>query len=137
MKKLVNSAFVYMIIGLFSGVFYREYTKILGFEGRSTLSVLHTHTLILGMFFFLIATLFSKDLDLERHRKFRRFFLSYNIGLVMTIVMMFARGMVQVQEVALSKGLDAAISGMSGLGHIILTIGLFTFFSILRDSIES
>lgn len=137
MKKLLNSAFAYMILGLVSGVFYREYTKIVGFEGNTTLSVLHTHTLILGMFFFLIATLFAKDLDLERHRKFRRFYLSYHIGLVMTIVMLFVRGMTQVQGTVLSKGMDAAISGMAGLGHIILTIGMFTFFSMLRENIKA
>lgn len=36
MKKMINTAFVYMILGLVAGVFYREFTKFMGFEGLTT-----------------------------------------------------------------------------------------------------
>ncbi len=42
MKKLINTAFIYAIVGMVAGVFYREFTKIIGFTGLSNLSVLHT-----------------------------------------------------------------------------------------------
>ncbi|GAY75978.1 hypothetical protein NBRC111894_1532 [Sporolactobacillus inulinus] len=47
------AALGYMIAGLLSGIYYRELTKAMNFSGESMLSVLHTHLLILGMFFFL------------------------------------------------------------------------------------
>ncbi len=72
MKKLINTAFVYMILGLFFGLFYREYTNILNFTGDTVLSVLHTHTLILGMFFFLIVSLFEQTLKITEHKKFNK-----------------------------------------------------------------
>lgn len=36
----------------------------------------------------------------------------------------------------LGKSLGAAISGIAGLGHIVLTIGLGYFFNVLFDSVE-
>ena len=48
--------------------------------------------------------------------------------------MMLTRGTTQVLGTELSKGMNAAISGMAGLGHIILTIGLVYLFMILRDN---
>ena len=36
MKKLWNLSFTYFILGIASGVFYREYTKHMGFEGRTS-----------------------------------------------------------------------------------------------------
>lgn len=72
-RKLINTAFTYMIMGLLSGLFYREYTKFVGFDGTSTISVLHTHTLVLGMFFFLIASLFELRLKISKHKSFNKF----------------------------------------------------------------
>ena len=121
-----------MILGLIAGVFYREYTKFIGFTGTSSLSVLHTHILILGMIFFLIVALFDKPYKISSHKKFNRFYIIYNLGLLTTVVMLVVRGLAEANSMVLSKGMDAAISGMAGLGHIILAVGLFTFYSILR-----
>lgn len=52
MRRLLYSFLFYMIIGLFSGFFYRELTKAYDFTGTTQLSLVHTHTLILGMFMF-------------------------------------------------------------------------------------
>ena len=48
MKKLINTAMIYMILALVMGVFYREFTKFYQFTGITTLSVIHTHLFILG-----------------------------------------------------------------------------------------
>lgn len=135
-RKLINTAFTYMIMGLLSGLFYREYTKFVGFDGTSTISVLHTHTLVLGMFFFLIASLFELRLKISKHKSFNKFYITYNIGLILTAIMMLVRGLVTIQLESVSKGLDASISGMAGLGHIIITFGLMYFFKILRDLVK-
>lgn len=52
MKKISNTAFVYTIVALVAGVVYREYTKVVGFSGKTNLSLLHTHLFTLGMLFF-------------------------------------------------------------------------------------
>lgn len=135
-RKLINTAFTYMIVGLLSGLFYREYTKFVGFDGTSTISVLHTHTLVLGMFFFLIASLFELRLKISKHKSFNKFYITYNVGLILTTLMMLVRGLVTIQLESVSKGLDASISGMAGIGHIIITFGLMYFFKILRDLVK-
>ncbi len=50
MKKLLNASFIYMLAGVASGLFYREFTKLNDFpEGQFTqLGLAHTHLLTLG-----------------------------------------------------------------------------------------
>ena len=52
-----------MIIGLVSGFYYRELTKAHDFTGDTQLALVHTHTLILGMFMFLILLRLKKYLS--------------------------------------------------------------------------
>ena len=55
MKRLMNASIVYGVLGLIvGGVFYREFTKLNGFTGFTTLSVVHTHYLILGISMILV-----------------------------------------------------------------------------------
>lgn len=62
MKKLFNASFIYMFLGVLSGVFYQEFTKINNFpEGEFTqLGVTHTHLLTLGFIVLLIVLLLEK-----------------------------------------------------------------------------
>ena len=39
MKKLINTSFVYFILAMIAGVFYREFTKFYNFTEKTTLSV--------------------------------------------------------------------------------------------------
>ena len=137
MKKMINTAFIYMIVGLSSGVIYREFTKLQGFTGDTTLSLLHTHALILGMFLFLIVALFFTQFNLSKDPKFKRFYMFYNLGLITTLLMLAVRGVTQVLEMEMSKGLNASISGMSGLAHIFLTIGIVYLFQVLRNTADT
>ena len=57
MKKCVNLALIYAAAGFAGGVFYREFTKWNGFDGVTSLGKVHTHLLLLGMMFFLLAGL--------------------------------------------------------------------------------
>lgn len=137
MKKMINTAFGYMIAGLVSGVFFREFNKLNGFTGYSQINVIHTHTLMLGMFMFLIVALFFIKFNLDDDKRFNRFYMTYNVGLILSIVMMLVRGITQVLEMNVSKGLNASISGISGLAHIIMTIGLMYLFAILRTKVKT
>ena len=74
MKKLLNTAFIYALAAMAGGVFYREFTKFNGFSGRTALGLVHTHLFLLGTVFFLLAALFSKELDWARERNFRLFY---------------------------------------------------------------
>ena len=132
MKKLVRVSMSYMIIGLLFGVYYRELTKWFDFSGKTQLSTLHTHTLVLGMFFFLIVLLLEKNFHITAHKWCKRFYITYNIGLGITLLLMLIHGTMTVMGIESS----AAISGIAGLGHIIMTIGLGFFFAILFGSVE-
>lgn len=134
MKKYVNISFIYAVAAIACGVFYREFTKITGFSGKTTLAFTHLHLFVLGMTVFLLIAIFSAITDLTEQRQFKPFLLLYNIGLPFMVVMLFARGIPQVLELELSKGISAAISGMAGIAHIMMTAAIVLFFIALRNS---
>ena len=132
-KYRVSEKFLFAV-AMAGGVFYREFTKFNGFSGRTALGLVHTHLFLLGTVFFLLAALFSKELDWARERNFRLFYGLYNTGLCVTAVMLAVRGAAQVLALPLSRGMDAAISGVAGLGHICLGAGLVVFFLSLKKT---
>lgn len=141
MKKLYYAAFSYMILGLLAGLYFREFTKAKDFTGESQLSVLHTHLLALGMLMFLIVLVLDKVFPMSHTKLFTWFFWTYNAGLIITVAMMTVHGTMTVSGV---KDVSPAISGIAGLGHIVLTVALVLLFVALgkalsnqRDSIES
>jgi hypothetical protein len=124
-KKLYVAAHVYMILGLVSGLAYREVTKIEHYTGDSQLSVVHTHLLALGMLFFLVVLALEKVFSLSANRRlFTGFFWVYNAGLAVTVAAMVVRGTLTVYG---HDGGDV-IAGIAGLGHITLTVGLILLF---------
>lgn len=136
LKKLSNTAFIYTVLALVVGVVYREYTKLLEFTGQTNLSLLHTHLFTLGMMFFLIVLALEVTLNLSKQKYFNVFFIFYNVGLSLTVMMMAVRGFLQINGEQLSKGLNASIAGISGIGHILLSIGLIVFFINLKQTID-
>lgn len=117
MKRYINYAIVYAVLALVGGVFYREFTKMNDYTAWTTLSVVHTHYFILGMMFFLILGLVSMNMNL----KINRAVLFYNIGLNLTVIMLVVRGIVQVLDLNVVL---VVISGIAGIGHIILGVSL-------------
>lgn len=61
----------------------------------------------------------------------------YHAGLNLTDVMLMVRGVTQVLGTALSSGMDAAISGMAGIGHILLGVSLVLLLLQIRRSISN
>lgn len=137
MKKYLNISLIYALLAMTGGVFYREFTKFNGFTGVTVLSKVHTHFFLLGMIVFWVVALFSAQHDLKKMKSFRIFMLVYNAGVPLTAVMMAVRGTLQVLEVRLPPGSSAAISGISGIGHILTGIGIilliFSFKKIAKE----
>lgn len=123
-KKYFNLAFIYTIVAMVFGVFYREFTRFSGFTGKTNLSVMHTHYFLLGLVFFLILMLLEKNFAFSEQKNVKTFILTYQIGLNITGLGFFVRGLTQVLCSELSGGIDAAISGVAGLGHIVMGVSL-------------
>lgn len=117
MKRYINYSIVYTVLAVLGGEFYREFTKMNGYTAWTTLFVVHTHYIILGMMFFLILGLISMNMNL----KINRAVLFYNIGLNLTAIMLVVRGIVQVLGLNV---VSAFISGVAGIGHTILGVSL-------------
>lgn len=99
MKKLFYAAIFYLVFGLCSGLFYREFTKAHEFTGLTQLKLAHTHILVLGFFMFLILTLFEKSFTLSKSRWFNRFFVVYNAGALFSMIMFLIIGIAQVRGI--------------------------------------
>ena len=127
MKKYINIAFIYAIAAIVCGVFYREFTKFNGFTGKTTLAFTHLHLFVLGTFLIQFT-------DVAEQKAFAWFLKLYNVGLPFMVVMFFVRGIPQVLEIGLSKGISSAISGIAGIAHIIMTIAIVLLFTALRRS---
>lgn len=134
MKRYMNMALLYAVLAMVGGVFYREFTKINGFTAKTTLAVVHTHYFFLGMVFFLLLVLLEKSFSFTGP-KTGRVLAVYHIGLNLTVVMFVVRGIVQVLGTALSAGMDAAISGIAGIGHILLGISMVLLLMQIRRSV--
>lgn len=97
MKKFAN----YSIIYCFS--LYSAWT---------TFSVVHTHYLILGL-----VKMSGHFVD----EKVKKYLILYHVGLNVTVMMLVVRGIVQVTQLQV---VSAAISDISGIGHILLGVSL-------------
>ena len=136
MKRYMNTALIYAIFAMIGGVFYREFTKWNGFTAKTTLSAVHTHYFIMGMMVFLLLVLLEKSFSFTSARTGRGLTV-YHTGLNVTVVMMMVRGVAQVLETPLSSGMDAAISGIAGIGHILLGVSLVLLLLQVRRSIAA
>ncbi len=123
MKRYMNMALLYAVLAMAGGVFYREFTKFNGFTEKTTLSVVHTHYFLLGMVFSLLLLLLEKNFSFTS-AKTGRILVIYHTGLNLTAVMLVVRGLTQVLLPTLSSGMSAAISGIAGIGHILLGVSI-------------
>lgn len=127
----MNAFIVYGVLGLIGGVFYCEFTKLNGFTSFTTLSVFHTHYLMLGMVFFLLLVVVEKNFHFVDN-KVLKYLLLYHIGLNLTVVMLVVRGVVQVLS------LDVSSVVLFGIAHLILGISmvlvLFSIGNCIKDS---
>lgn len=136
MKRYMNAALLYAIFAMAGGVFYREFTKFNSFTAKTTLSVVHAHYFLLGMVFFLLLLMLEKSFFFT-DVKTGRVLTVYHVGLNLTAVMFVVRGVVQVLAPALSVGMNAAISGIAGIGHILLGVSMTLLLVQVRRSVSA
>lgn len=135
MKRYINFSLLYAVLAMAGGVFYREFTKFNGFSGKTSLSVVHTHYFLLGMVFFLLMLLLEKNFSFT-DTKTGRILAVYHTGLNLTVVMLVIRGVTQVLGITLSSGAGAAISGIAGIGHILLGVSLVLVLVQIRRNVS-
>ena len=132
MKNVAKTAFwassIYLALGLLGGFFYRELTRGTEFAGQGTsqLSLVHTHLLTLGFLVMLLVVVLEKTIGLSG-ALFKWFFGIYNAGVVVTAAMFVVNGMRTIS----GAGSSPAISGIAGIGHFLLTIGLMILMVIV------
>lgn len=129
MKRLMNASIVYGVLGLMGGVFYREFTKMNGFTGFTTLSVVHSHYLMLEMVFFLLLVVVEKNFHFVDN-KVLKYLIFYHIVLILTVFLLTIRGVVQVLS------LDVSSAVLSGIGHLILGISMILVLISIRNCIK-
>ncbi|MEU9132049.1 DUF2871 domain-containing protein [Kitasatospora sp. NPDC048540] len=132
MRKSYYAAHVYMILGVVSGLYYREFTKAHDFTGDTQLALMHTHLLALGMLGFLIVLALDKQFQLSGTKLFTSFFWFYNAGISVSVAMMFVHG----TETVLADPVPEAVPLIAGLGHILLTVGLILLFVLLGKRLK-
>ena len=66
-----------------------------------------------------------------------RVLVVYQVGLDLTAVMLAVRGVTQVLGLPLTSGMSAALSGVAGIGHILLGISLVLVLLQVRRSVST
>ncbi len=130
-KTILKASMWYFIFAMIFGVFYREVTKFTNFTGKTTLSVVHAHGVVLGTILFLILFVLSVSKNFGQGSLFSKFFKTYNIALPFMLIMLIVRGATQVFNVVITSTQSAIISGLSGLSHIIMLIAFIMLFRCL------
>lgn len=122
--NLLGLAFVNMIMGFVGGVFYREFTKYYDFNAVNHLGKLHVHMLVLGFITMFMLYLIVKKYEDANIRDFKRPVHIFEGGLILTVVSMMVIGIYEVVGEGVATISIPAISGISGIGHILLAVGL-------------
>lgn len=119
LTTLYRSAFTWTVIGLVGGLGYRELTRSHEFAGRTQLAFVHTHALALGTTFLLVLLALAFALGLS-DRRFQWGVRTWNVGLAITTTMLAVKGTLQILDPAAAD--SKALAGISGLGHITLSV---------------
>ena len=134
MKRYANASLLYALIAMAGGVFYREFTKFSGFTGKTALSVVHTHYFLLGMVFFLPLLLLEKSFAFSGEKTGCVLAL-YHVGLNVTGAALLVRGVAQVLALPLSRAMDASLSGVAGIGHLLLGVSMVLLLLRIRKKV--
>ena len=97
----------------------------------TNLSVIHTHYFLLGMFFFLLLMAVEKVFSFTGN-KVKKCLVFYQIGINITALGFLLRGLAQVLGTELSRGMDASISGIAGIGHLLTGVSMVLILLEIR-----
>ena len=106
MKRFANAALVYGALALAGGVFYREFTRLSGFTGRTSLGLVHAHYLVLGT------------------------------GACLLLLLLEKNGLLGARRAKwAAPALNGALSGTAGLGHLALGAAALYLLVHVRRSV--
>lgn len=128
-----RSAAIWTALGLIGGLGYREVTRANDFVGTTQLAVVHTHALVLGTVFFLLLLVLARVNLIGDGRAARALAPVWNVGLALTVGGLTVKGFGQV--IGADWATSPAIAGVSGLGHITLTVALVLLFVAIRAAL--
>ena len=134
MKKFFRAALVYTFLGLAAGVVYRTLTAGLDERVFTQLNVTHTHLLVLGTIMMLVFLVLERLFALSRGKWHGAFWWTYNIALVLTVAMMVVNGLLALNGV---DGMTGMRAGISGIGHILITVAFVFFFLNLGSRLKA
>ncbi len=135
-KKLFNQGVILFIIGIIAGAFYREFTKFLGFTGITSMSLVHTHLIATGAMTAFIFSLFIKTYKIQDSKALKTSWTLYLVGVIGNASIMFIRGVLMVLNTEMNRGVDMSLSGLAGIIHILLTIGIIWFLMIIKKEVN-
>lgn len=90
----------------------------------------------LGTVFFLIVLILEKLFHLTESKKFKPFFIVYNIGLISLLTFMTVRGVLEVVGTNVPRGWDITISWLAGVSHKAMAAGFVRFFLLLIKKVS-
>lgn len=131
---LFRAAALWTGLGFLAGLYYRELTRFADHPGGTQLSTAHTHFLVLGTVFGLVFLLLERQFQLSDSKLFGGFFWTWIAGTAVTVGAQVFKGSLQVLGSAAAE--SKAIAGISGLGHIALTVAFVLFFLALRSRLK-
>lgn len=121
--NLLKDSAVCLFMGLAGGVFYREFTKYFAWKPFTALSVVHVHLIALGFLTLLILYAVMRT-EGERMAEIKTPLALYLTGLTWTVVSFMVRGIYSITSPETELFPDGALSGMAGIGHILLGLGI-------------
>lgn len=136
MKKMIHLSAAYLIFGLLTGLFYHEASYYMEFTGSSVLRLVHAHAFGLGTLVFFFLPVLMQVFHIKEDRAFRRFLYTYNVGLLMTLGFMTLRGVTELFSLSVSSFWDHMIGGLAGIGHVILSFGIFFLFQLYLSAVK-
>lgn len=123
-ENILGLSLSFLVTGLMNGVLFREVTKFYAFDGNTHLGKLHVHTLVLGFLLLLGIYLLLKNTEETKITALKKPFYIYLSGLIFTISNMGVQGFFDIVGGDKMHIKIAALDGMSGIGHILLSVGL-------------
>lgn len=136
MRLTLNLAASFTVLGLISGVAYRELGRYLEvpLTQPTSLATVHTHLLVLGSVVLLIVLALAGSFNIHKLQGYRLAVWVYALGVGWTAAFMAWKGVGQMRDTAFE--FSAGLAGASGLGHIILTVGFFMLFRVFYQGLK-
>lgn len=122
-ENVLKLSVSFLLLGLSGGVFYREFVKFYNWQSITSLSLVHVHLLTLGFLALLILYALVQVLDINL-KAIQKPTILYIIGLAWVAVTFMIKGIYVITSQRVELFSNAAFSGISGLGHITIAVGL-------------